>query len=150
MSAPATRPLEEWIKVGGSVTSKNYKTIKYSIKRDAPCALLSQWDQFYSDVVEYGSVRDAIMMEWTQECTLAQNKTLTLLQRCEACLGGDANQLDKQVRGRFGYSSTDAFKDGEIGFYLINAYLEHGEKWSRGEAEDLRSAFFRVLLQHMH
>ncbi len=151
MSVPAARPLQEWIKVGGRVTCQNQKRLKYKLIRGAPLHVQTRWEQFYHDAIEWGSDRDAIMNEWTRECTLNENKTLALQSRCESCLGGNENKLHKQVRGRFD-GSWSTFEDGEIGFTLNNAWSEdkeNGEKWTREQAEDLRDAFLRVLLRHM-
>ena len=76
-------------------------------------------------------------------CNLNINRDLPYLKRAEGGLGGDDNLLNKQIRFRYYFGSTDLRKrDNDIVLHEITN--SRNEKWNYDQLDDLIYAFTKT------
>ena len=105
----------------------------FRIDNDAPDKFMDRWEKIKMKC-EYGRVKKLIPC-WLDYCKIESNKNMEILNRCEGGIGGNDNNIDKQIRFRNTIFST--ILDNHI---IMNVY-DSETLWTYEELDDLVSAF---------
>jgi len=115
--------------------------LRFNIDNDTPPEYMKRWKEFKLNC-ENGDNQN-IVEQIKDNCTLKQNKLLPYLNRSEGGLGGDNNEINKQIRFRDKkWSKIPRYKDNYI--YLDEIINTETEKWTYEELDDIILAFIKT------
>ena len=114
--------------------------IRFRIQKEAPPNVLNMWKRLKKEF-ETGGPRhnENVVHEWLSRCELECNKSLPYLDRCEGGIGGNNNQIHKQMRFRDTDILQEFQKDNDI--VIDQIYNTDTEQWTYAELRDLIQAF---------
>ena len=116
--------------------------LRFKIDNDAPPKYMERWEEFKYKC-EHGENKN-IIEQWIYNCKLESNKKLPYLDRYEGGIGGDNNNINKQIRfriGRFGDEYPRLYDEDILMDQIINT---NKEKWTYEELDDLICAFVKI------
>jgi len=125
----------------------NHK-LRFKIDNNAPPKYMERWKEFKYKC-ENGDNKN-IVEQWIYNCKLESNKKLPYLNRCEGGIGGNNNNINKQLRfrmGKLGDNDPRLF-DEDILLSIENNKVSV-EKWTYEGLDDLIYAFMRTSNYHV-
>ena len=116
----------------------------FKLDLDAPNKYIKKWNEikYESETTD----NKYLVEEIKNNCKLESNKNLPYLERVEGGLGGNNNQINKQIRFRFNFNSNKL--DNDILLSVLNSDLKI-EKWTYEELDDILRSFIIVLNKRM-
>jgi len=117
----------------------------FRIDSDAPIAFQKLWktcmSNFENEFESLNGIRP-LLTEWLYYCQLPQNKILPYLDRYEGGIGGDNNQINKQIRPLCDPQQDCRIREDELVLYVLNTDTEI---WCYDELLDLIQALCKVF-----
>ena len=122
--------------------------LRFKIDNDAPPEYMKRWKEF-KNKCENGDNKN-IVEQWIYNCKLESNRQLPYLDRCEGGIGGNNNNINKQIRFRMGkWGDNDPRLFDEDILLLIENNKVSVEKWTYEELDDLIYAFIKTSNYHV-
>ena len=139
--------------LGSSVNDKFKIYLRFSLYPEPTTNHFTNWDGFRHIVLRFrksiGSslvvTQDEILNRWKENCSLDSNRQLPILNKVDNGLGGDDNQINKQIRIINPDTESGEYYIGhkkEIRMEVIDSL--NGERWSLEEVEDILNAFVKT------
>ena len=131
-----------------SILNTHVHRLVFRIDNDAPKKYMDRWKHFKLNCEKSGPFQSYfnkyILEQMKENCKLKKNKELPYLKRCEGGLGGDNNNLNKQLRVRNYklWSKLPKYIDNDIIFdQIINT---EKEIWTYEELDDIIYGFIKT------
>ena len=121
--------------------------LRFKIDKDAPPEYMKRWKGF-KNKCEHGENKN-IIEQWIYNCKLESNRQLPYLDRFEGGIGGNNNNINKQIRfrnGSYGYKYPRLYDEDILIDEIINT---NEEKWTYEELDDLIYAFIKTSNYHV-
>lgn len=115
--------------------------LRFKLDYHAPNEYIKKWNEIKKE--SETTDNEYLVEEIKINCKLESNKNLPYLKRAEGGLGGDSNQINKQIRFRINYKCKYK-SDNDILLRVFNSDLEN-EKWTYKELDDILRSFIIVL-----
>jgi hypothetical protein len=133
--------------------SKNYNTshkigLSFTLDPNAPPKWQRRWIKLKQMLMDEDQDRLDFLNKWKMRCKEVSNQQLPILVRCEGVLGGDNNQIHKQLRG---VDSFIPMAKNDKGIYFLASVASKNslEQWSFDELLDLKNAFIMVANERL-
>lgn len=128
------------------LNTHNYRLVFY-LDGDAPEKYIKKWNKFKLEC-ESGNNKH-IVEQIKKHCKLEINQNLHYLERVEGGLGGNNNEIHKQIRFRHIFMEQQL--NGDIPYYkkdtniIFNEIISTNiEKWTYDDLDDLIYAFIKT------
>lgn len=118
--------------------------LRFKLDFDAPNKYIEEWNKIKKESETTNN--KYFVEEIKSNCKLESNKNLPYLERVEGGLGGNNNQINKQIRFIFNFNSCKLYND--ILLNVLNSDLKN-EKWTYVELDDILRSFIIVLNKRM-
>lgn len=119
--------------------------LRFKIDNHAPKNYMNRWCKLKDKCESGQNENEEIVKNWLSQCKLDTNKNMSFLNRFEGGIGGNNNQINKQIRFRnnFLHKYTDLkYKDNDI--ILLEIVSTVYEKWNFDELDDLIYGFIKM------
>lgn len=124
-----------------SILETHRHILRFRLDNDAPNKYIVMWKSIKNEVENSNNL--CIVDKIKEKCKLTSNKNLLYLQRTEGGLGGNNNNVDKQIRFR---TKTLIKHDNDICMFVLNTNMQ---KWSYDELDDIIRSLIKVLNEKM-
>lgn len=120
--------------------------LRFRLDSDAPVKFIEKFKKL-KERIEIGENSNSNFSLLIKEyCKLESNKNLPILIRTEGGVGGNNNQIHKQIR----YKLKHFYKnENDIVLNVFNSDNIDGEKWTYKELDDIINSFINVLNFYM-
>ena len=118
--------------------------LRFKLDFDTTEKYIEKWNKIKKESETTNN--EYLVEEIKNNCKLESNKNLPYLERVEGGLGGNDNQINKQIRFRFNFNSYKS--DNDILLNVLNSDLKN-EKWTYEELDDILRSFIVVLNKRM-